>query len=52
MTPAPLSDASVGNGMFARQTFADVTVGDGESLTVEWTINIGGTGTFAGGEET
>lgn len=39
------------DGMFAHQTFAAVTVDDTESLTVEWTINIGGTGSFASTEE-
>jgi len=38
-------------GMFARQTFADVSIGDGETLTVEWTINIGGAATLGGSEE-
>jgi hypothetical protein len=31
------------NGMFARQNFTAITVGNGDSLTVRWTINIGGT---------
>ncbi|CAE6488749.1 conserved exported hypothetical protein [Candidatus Nitrosotenuis uzonensis] len=31
------------NGMFARQTFSDITMNNGDSLTVQWTINIGGT---------
>ena len=39
-------------GMFARQTFSNVTLADGESLTVEWTIDIGGTGSIATGEPT
>lgn len=30
-------------GMFARQTFSDITMNSGDSLTVQWTINIGGT---------
>ncbi|MEM4251890.1 MAG: hypothetical protein QXE84_00020 [Candidatus Nitrosotenuis sp.] len=30
-------------GMFARQTFSDITMNNGDSLTVQWTINIGGT---------
>lgn len=31
------------NGMFARQTFSDITMNNGDSLTVQWTINVGGT---------
>lgn len=31
------------NGLFARQNFTAITVGNGDSLTVQWTINIGGT---------
>lgn len=31
------------NGMFARQNFTAITVANGDSLTVQWTINIGGT---------
>jgi hypothetical protein len=46
----PLTSGGV--GMFARQTFADVSIGNGESLTVEWTINIGGAATLGGAEET
>jgi len=38
-------------GMFSRQTFADVSINDGETLTVEWTINIGGAATLGGSEE-
>ena len=38
-------------GMFAGQSFTAVTVDDTESLTVEWTINLGGTTTFTGPEE-
>ncbi|TBR07083.1 MAG: hypothetical protein EPO62_08950 [Candidatus Nitrosotenuis sp.] len=30
-------------GMFARQTFTSITMNNGDSLTVQWTINIGGT---------
>jgi len=46
----PLTTGGV--GMFSRQTFADVTIADGETLTVEWTINIGGTATLGGAEQT
>jgi len=38
-------------GMFSHQTFADVSMNDGETLTVEWTINIGGTGSIDTGTE-
>lgn len=31
------------NGMFARQTFSSISMNNGDSLTVQWTINIGGT---------
>lgn len=31
------------NGLFARQNFTAITVGNGDSLTVQWTVNIGGT---------
>ena len=39
------------DAMFARQTFSPITVNAGETLTVEWTVNIGGAGTL-GGEPT
>lgn len=29
--------------MFARQTFTGITMNNGDSLTVQWTINVGGT---------
>ena len=45
-TFAPNTDA-----MFARQTFSAITVNAGETLTVEWTVNVGGAGTL-GGEPT
>ncbi len=32
------------NGMFARQTFTGISMNNGDSLTVQWTINVGGTG--------
>lgn len=35
--------AAATNGLFARQNFTAITVGNGDSLTVQWTINIGGT---------
>ena len=31
------------NSMFARQNFTAITVANGDSLTVQWTINVGGT---------
>ncbi|HXG74546.1 MAG TPA: hypothetical protein VNK44_06995 [Candidatus Nitrosotenuis sp.] len=31
------------DSMFARQTFSGIAVNNGDSLTVRWTINIGGT---------
>jgi hypothetical protein len=31
------------DSMFARQTFSGITINSGDSLTVRWTINIGGT---------
>lgn len=34
------------DAMFARQTFTAITVNTNDSLTVRWTINVGGTGTF------
>ncbi len=30
-------------GLFARQTFPSITLNNGDSLTVQWTINVGGT---------
>ena len=38
------------DGMFARQSFSSIELDDGESLTVEWTIDIGGTGNALGNE--
>jgi hypothetical protein len=32
------------NAMFARQQFTGINMNNGDSLTVQWTINIGGTG--------
>jgi hypothetical protein len=37
------STVVAGSGMFARQNFTSITVGNGDSLTVQWTINVGGT---------
>ena len=37
--------------MFARQTFTPITLDNGESLTVEWTVDIGGTASTLGGAE-
>jgi hypothetical protein len=36
------------DSMFARQSFTGITVNVGDSLTVQWTINVGGTGTITG----
>jgi hypothetical protein len=36
------------DSMFARQSFTGITVNVGDSLTVQWTINVGGTGYFVG----
>jgi hypothetical protein len=33
-------------GMFARQQFSAVNMNNNDQLTVTWTVNIGGTGTF------
>ena len=38
--------------LFAHQTFTPITLDNGESLTVEWTVNIGGTTTLGGSEPT
>ena len=35
------------DGMFARQTFTAITMNAGDSLTVQWTINIGGTSSIS-----
>jgi len=32
-----------GSGMFARQTFSGIAVNNNDSLTVQWTVNVGGT---------
>lgn len=32
------------DAMFARQTFTGITMNSGDSLTVQWTISVGGTG--------
>jgi hypothetical protein len=40
------STTVIASGMFARQSFSTINVGNGDSLTVNWTINIGSTGTF------
>ena len=37
------STTVAGSGLFARQNFTSITVGNGDSLTVQWTINVGGT---------
>jgi hypothetical protein len=34
------------DAMFARQVFQTISLNNGDSLTVQWTINVGGTGTF------
>lgn len=38
------STTDTSNAMFARQTFTGITMNNGDSLTVQWTINVGGTG--------
>lgn len=40
------STSGATSGMFARQTFSTINVGNGDSLTVKWTINIGATSKF------
>lgn len=47
------STSTLGNddGVFAVQTFDAVVVDKGEALTVQWTINIGGTANALGGSE-
>jgi hypothetical protein len=37
------STTAAGSGLFARQNFTAIGLGNGDSLTVQWTINIGGT---------
>jgi len=37
------STTIAGSGMFARQTFSSIAVNNNDSLTVQWTINVGGT---------
>jgi hypothetical protein len=37
------STSIAGSGMFARQTFSGIAVNNGDSLTVQWTVNVGGT---------
>ncbi len=37
------------DAIFARQTFSTITLSANDSLTVQWTVNIGGTGTITGG---
>jgi hypothetical protein len=32
-----------GSGMFARQTFSGIAVNNNDSLTVQWTVSVGGT---------
>lgn len=48
-----LFNATDGNAntdaMFARQTFSTISLNSNDSLTVQWTINIGGTSTFGTG---
>lgn len=45
-----LFNATDGNestdAMFARQVFQTISLNNGDSLTVQWTINVGGTTTF------
>ncbi|HXG14164.1 MAG TPA: hypothetical protein VNK25_03440 [Candidatus Nitrosotenuis sp.] len=35
------------DSMFARQAFGAITLNNGDSLTVRWTVNVGGTGTIS-----
>lgn len=37
------STTIAGSGMFARQTFSSIAVNNNDSLTVQWTVNVGGT---------
>lgn len=37
------STTSGATGMFARQTFSGIAVNNNDSLTVRWTVNVGGT---------
>ena len=46
ITESGLFNSTAANGMFARQTFTGIPVDVSDSLTVEWTITIGG-GTVA-----
>lgn len=45
VTESGLFNATTVNlsGLFARQTFPSITLNNGDSLTVQWTVNIGGT---------
>jgi hypothetical protein len=36
------------DSMFARQAFGAITLNNGDSLTVRWTVNVGGTATITG----
>lgn len=36
------------DAMFARQVFSTITMAPNDSLTVQWTINVGGTGSLTG----
>lgn len=36
------------DAMFARQTFSTITLAASDSLTVQWTVTVGGTGTLTG----
>jgi hypothetical protein len=51
--PNPISESGLFNstntaadGLFARQVFTAVSLNNGDSLTVRWTVNIGGTSTI------
>ncbi len=37
------STTIAGSGMFARQTFSGIAVNNNDSLTVQWTVSVGGT---------
>ncbi|MFM8659104.1 MAG: hypothetical protein ACKOCQ_04120 [Candidatus Nitrosotenuis sp.] len=41
------STADGTNAMFARQQFTAITLANNDQLTVQWTINVGGTATIS-----
>lgn len=40
------STSTAADGLFARQQFSAVTLNNGDQITVQWTVNIGGTSTI------